>query len=306
MRDNFDLMKRLSRTLLFFTLAALVLTSCTIQKRVYRKGFHVVWNKVHLREANAPESLKNEKPSLVNKTIDKEVVVSTNRLSNVDLAKKPALILNKDTCGDILLLQNADELAVKILEIDEQTIKYKRCDNMDGAVYSIRKNKVAMITYANGVKEKVIAEPESVMKTSHALRIELPTEKKLNNAGLWSLLSLFVIMALLFITIFAFFFSFSYAAAGVIILLALGLVLPLSLAYFSLGQFRKYPNKYRGKWIPIVTISFFLLNLVRIIIAMAIIGSVLELIGGIIGLLVLLSLMFYLLLPKKSKASSAR
>ena len=182
MRDNFGLMKRLSRTLLFFTLAALVLTSCTIQKRVYRKGFHVVWNTVHSREANLPESLKNEKPSLVNKTIDEEVVVSANRLSNVDLAKKPALILNKDTCGDILLLHNADKLAVKILEIEEKTIKYKRCDNMDGPVYSIRKNKVAMITYANGVKEKVIAEPEPLTKTNYALRIELPTELLVRNS----------------------------------------------------------------------------------------------------------------------------
>lgn len=300
-------MKRLSRTLLFFTLAALVITSCSIEKRVYRKGYHFVWNVMHSREAKKHETLKNEKLTLVNETFDKEVVVSANRLSDVDLvAKKPTLILNKDTCGDILLLQNADELAVRIFEIDEQTIKYKRCDNMDGPIYSIKKNKVAMITYANGIKEKVIAEPEPIAKKSHALRIELPIEPKLNKAGLWSLLSLLIIMALLFITIMAFFFSFSYAAAGVIILLAIGLVLPLTLAYFSLGQFRKDPNKYRGKWMPIVTISFFLINLVRIVIAMAIIGSVLELIGGIIGLLGLLGLMIYLLIPKKRNASSAK
>ena len=142
---------------MILTITVFITASCSVEKRVYRKGYHVVWNTKRSNEAKKHESIKSVIPSLTNETLNEELVVSATRESDIDVfSRRPVLILNKDTCGDVLLLQNADELKVKILEIDEKTIKYKRCDNIDGPTYSISKTRVALIKYANGIKETVV------------------------------------------------------------------------------------------------------------------------------------------------------
>ncbi|QDA60443.1 hypothetical protein [Hymenobacter jejuensis] len=54
---------------------------------------------------------------------------------------------------DVLTKQNGDELQVKVLEISPTEVKYKRTDNPDGPLISVRKSEVFMIRYANGTKE---------------------------------------------------------------------------------------------------------------------------------------------------------
>ncbi|MBK7819198.1 MAG: hypothetical protein KBG47_08475 [Bacteroidia bacterium] len=260
-------MKSFFRTSLILSIAVFIIASCSVEKRIYRRGYHVAWNSKHSKETKKQEVLKNEKPSLANEIVTEEVVAAANRESDIDLfTRRPLLILNNDTCGDVILLQNADELKVKILEIDEKNIKYKRCDNVDGPTYSISKSRVALIKYANGTKEVVMQEP--VQKPAEQERPQQPEmPRKINPLGLASLL-LYILGMIL---------SKGSTAAGlsgsVTILLALLALAPIVMAYISLFQFKREPDKYKGRWMPITVVCMYLAFLLILALLLTTLGA---------------------------------
>ena len=52
------------------------------------------------------------------------------------------------------------------MEIGDDYIKYKRCDNLDGPTFTASKSKLFMIVYSNGNREVIENEDESV-KNKH-------------------------------------------------------------------------------------------------------------------------------------------
>ncbi len=54
---------------------------------------------------------------------------------------------------DILVKKNAEEVKVKVLEINSNNIKYKSFNNLEGPTYTINKNEVFFIKYKNGQKD---------------------------------------------------------------------------------------------------------------------------------------------------------
>ncbi|WP_223284824.1 hypothetical protein [Hymenobacter qilianensis] len=54
---------------------------------------------------------------------------------------------------DLLTKQNGEELQVKVLELTPTEVRYKRTDNPDGPLITVRRSEVFMIRYANGTKE---------------------------------------------------------------------------------------------------------------------------------------------------------
>ncbi|WP_033370542.1 hypothetical protein [Hymenobacter norwichensis] len=54
---------------------------------------------------------------------------------------------------DVLTKTNGDELNVKVLEITPTEVRYKRTDNPDGPLITVRRSDVFMVRYANGTKE---------------------------------------------------------------------------------------------------------------------------------------------------------
>lgn len=64
---------------------------------------------------------------------------------------------------DILYLQDGSKEEAKVLEINNQEITYKKTSNLEGPAYVIDRNKVVLITFANGEHELIsplIAEQE--------------------------------------------------------------------------------------------------------------------------------------------------
>jgi hypothetical protein len=90
--------------------------------------------------------LKNE---LVSTNTNNSIITETRTL-------KPS-VFPTDTCGDKMFFKNGDILNVKVLEISDKTIRYKRCDNFEGPDYNTSKGKVEMIKYANGFSESIDA-----------------------------------------------------------------------------------------------------------------------------------------------------
>jgi hypothetical protein len=54
---------------------------------------------------------------------------------------------------DFIILKNGDEIKSKVLEINDNNIKYKKYSNQDGPTYTMEKSKIFMIKYASGDKD---------------------------------------------------------------------------------------------------------------------------------------------------------
>jgi len=262
-------MNRFFKIAYILSIILIGVSSCSLEKRIYRKGYHVVWNAKHSNDFIKQQDLKVEKQNTINlQLVDEDVVfANANRESDiVTLKRRPVLILNNDTCGDVLLLQSADELKVKILEIDEQTIKYKRCDNLNGPTFSISKSKVALIKYANGTKEVVMQESPSktvIQRNSNAP--EAP--RKVNLLGLSSLL-LYILGIILSSGL-----TGAGLSASLSILLVILSIAPLVMAYISLFQFKREPERYKGRWMPLTVVCLYLALLLLLALAIAAVGA---------------------------------
>lgn len=62
---------------------------------------------------------------------------------------------------DTLILQDKTELPVKVLEVGEKTITYKKASHLTGPNYSIDLAKVFMVLYKNGRRELFNTKPEA-------------------------------------------------------------------------------------------------------------------------------------------------
>lgn len=163
-------MKKFLHSILYIALVFLIFEKCSIEKRLYRKGFYIdgLSKKHYTDKEKSLASKQNRLLNPLNPFFSQNTSYSKNS-ENTDviaLSEKNNLIRIKthaskkhfqnDSCGDKLILKTGDEFLVKILEVSDEQIKYKRCDNINGPVYSISTSKVYMIEYANGVKEHVI------------------------------------------------------------------------------------------------------------------------------------------------------
>ncbi len=169
------------QNILYYLLIVIFFSSCTIQKRIYRDGYHVTWHS----KSKVAKSIKAEKKSNTKLT---KIKTRTSPLKNLQEIKTSAFIskkliskkiekkaikklskqirklkkqqLTQDTC-DIIFMQNGDEISAKVLEINLDNIKYKTCNNLDGPTITILKSNVFKIKYANGTST-VIEQNSSV------------------------------------------------------------------------------------------------------------------------------------------------
>jgi len=54
---------------------------------------------------------------------------------------------------DLIILKTGDEIQALVSEVGLDVVKYKKYENPDGPVYTIQKEKIFMIKYANGSKD---------------------------------------------------------------------------------------------------------------------------------------------------------
>lgn len=95
-------------------------------------------------------SFQNEMP-IIQATGD-NIEAAANNLEVNNFEQNQILTEPLSEC-DFIVCKNGDEIEAKVLEIGENEIKYKRCDNTDGPTISIRSSEVLMIKYPNGTKD---------------------------------------------------------------------------------------------------------------------------------------------------------
>lgn len=139
-------------TLLAFAFI-LVLSSCSIEKRHYMKGFHVSSHSKKHKLKEQPET----DIVIVDTTI--ENLTASNDLPTPIIIDKPT---TEEPC-DVIILRNGEEISCKVNEIGLSEIKYKKCNNVNGPTISVKKDDVFIIKYANGTKD-VFSKTESEEK----------------------------------------------------------------------------------------------------------------------------------------------
>lgn len=146
--------------------------SCSIKKRAYRSGYYVEWKGHHGHVSTSTQSkskqinLKPEYNEVVNQNF--EAIVSSEKETILPVKNNKPNIFTKDVCEDVITMKSGEEIKAKVIEINENEIKYKRCDNLDGPLITVKKNEVFMIKYANGTKEIIKDEkPANTTKSNN-------------------------------------------------------------------------------------------------------------------------------------------
>lgn len=149
----------------------LVLEGCTVKKRAYTKGYYIDWAFMKRDKDNGNRIYKEQKternaetPVVAEVGSDEQknnrgisLLATAGKNSEINFAEKRVFNIEPE-CGDVIVFRSGDSLKVKVLEITEDVIRYKRCDNLEGPLFTVSKGKVASIQYVNGLKEAFKAE----------------------------------------------------------------------------------------------------------------------------------------------------
>lgn len=165
----------------------ITISSCTIEKRLYRPGYNVDWNhnslskksvesneetfvsfpeekkieknNIKLTEDNSQDDIVDQSNELLNNS--QEVIFTENQLSSFNESDLP------ETNCDIILCKNGDEIESKVLEIGTNEIKYKKCSYQDGPTLIIKSSDVLMIKYPNGTKDMIKSQDNNKSNENH-------------------------------------------------------------------------------------------------------------------------------------------
>ena len=59
---------------------------------------------------------------------------------------------------DIVIKKNGDEISTKVTKVSDNEIEYKKWANLDGPVYTMQRNDILLIKYANGEKDIFVSD----------------------------------------------------------------------------------------------------------------------------------------------------
>lgn len=124
------------------------LVSCTVQKRIYRKGYTVHSKNQYTTGDSSLGNIETDTnmlnvtdASLRNTAISASLVVLSEKEISVPQDTIPK---NSDEC-DIIVLKNGDKIKVKIQEFTNESIIYKKCDDLNGVSQTILKEDVHLV-----------------------------------------------------------------------------------------------------------------------------------------------------------------
>jgi hypothetical protein len=166
------------KRLLSLLLVLVIVQSCTVKKRVDQKGYYVdrTFRKHYKTEISSNKTVMRSQetsPKVVPVPANGEAILASIEADKRQLTERRS-IFPGDTCGDQLVQKNGDRITVKILEVNEAMIKYKRCDNWNGPTYTMKKNNLSAIIYSNGVREPMEIPADYVQPSQYTGPKEYP------------------------------------------------------------------------------------------------------------------------------------
>ena len=265
------------RSLTLFLFFILILSSCTISKKRYGKGYNFDWITNSHTASNKKKKLERAPEKISLPQEKSEVLIAGNNYSEVIKFTRPKSIL-KDTCGDVVVLYSGEEIQSKVIEINDTEIKYKLCSNLGGPLIVVPKEQVFMIRYANGQKEVIIQKtPSSNANGTNNQNRSKP--QKIESNAIASLILSILAAAFTALTIYLVIIALDLDLLGIIILIfailtgAIAVALAIAGLICGIISLRKLAtNQFQqgGKGIAIAAIIIASLILVSLLMVVAI------------------------------------
>ena len=82
---------------------------------------------------------------------------------------------------DLLIKNNGDTIKAKIIEITDESVRFKKINNPDGPTFVTNKSELSKVVYANGTEEKIVA-PAPVEKKAEETKPK-PGEPNIDTRG---------------------------------------------------------------------------------------------------------------------------
>jgi len=146
---------KLVNLFLLLLITVLTIPSCSLEKRIHNKGFHV---KTTNHSARHPHKLNALEIDFL--PVGDQGQRATDHIQGVYSNQEP---VHRNTAlhhpraqsekCDIIIFKDGEERECVVKVITETEVKYARCDNPSGPIYYANKSKVFMIKYANGTKD---------------------------------------------------------------------------------------------------------------------------------------------------------
>ncbi len=184
-RNQPNLMKNTDFYLLLFVSVLIFCSSCKVEKRLYQSGYHVEWVKAppkhkqsessKYKPVSVPTDLKSpnteqvERFTFVETTpIDYDLTATTTFSENLvgevleqkksltavlkQSSEKPSDRVSEESC-ETVVLTDGRRLVVKVLEITQTELRYRKCNYPDGPVVFLNKSDVDRVIYENGAED---------------------------------------------------------------------------------------------------------------------------------------------------------
>ena len=198
---------------------AILFSNCSITKRNYRSGYYVTWNKKIVERERFKYTFKQVTNG------NNPIVVSVNNNDGFLFKRKEIklLMLNPDTCGDLILKIDGEEIIGKIVEINPEVIKYKKCVSNSDTLHTTDIKDVFMVKYSNGNKELFRKEKNKITQSA-PIEQEVKTKKPKKYSG----------------------FAIGSASTGILALTMFLSPIPFILGIIGIIQINKNPQKYKG------------------------------------------------------------
>lgn len=209
-------MKQLLHLAILLATTLMVFNACKVEKRLHRPGYHVEWKKSNpskTRSQERPAHADNDKKSRKSdEPVEKEVVApDLSAESGLNEPKLPVTTSDNlalriasdyqfdrqnipdlffgDEC-ETLVMVDGRRLLVKVIEINQKEIKYKKCDYQLGPTVVVGKKDVDRIIYANGAEDIIsgYSAPKSQSPRSSPKSEGEPIQKRLEVMALMSML----------------------------------------------------------------------------------------------------------------------
>jgi len=253
-----------------------VFSACTVEKRLHRPGYHVEWKKSSPTKArntenaahteSAEKARRNDKP--VKKVIAEPHLSQGSKSKNRKLPATPnnnlALriasdyqyqeenipdLFFDDEC-ETLVMVDGRRLLVKVIEINQLEIKYKKCDYLQGPTVVVGKKDVDRIIYANGAEDIIsgYSAPDPRSSRSTPDSDEEPGQKRME------------VMALL---------AMLFGITGLFIAAIVFGLLALIFGIVSLMKISASPKKFGGRGMALAGIIIGLLDIALFLLLIA-------------------------------------
>lgn|GEM_PF-3075299 len=230
-----------------------ILPSCSIEKRLYNKGFHVENNFLKKEKIEKVKVDLNTDEFLAQETTTKEILPPKFIQQEKELEVEEATVTDYHGC-DTLYFKNGSKILCNIKYVSEKEVFYKFCGNDKGNNIRTSMAEIESINYASGEQKEVLNEDDYFVERKYLDETaeEIQTKKK----SLWSFL--FSIFGILF-------YSLSYIG----ILGVLGLpcfILAVVLGRSALKTYKENPQ-YQGKGYALAGFSIGLSMIILTILA---------------------------------------